>query len=83
LRLLQASPQPDYAAITQIWMQTDDHEAATKALIDLLTGTNYPEAYQIAFDLNDMAGGHFADRVVASLADRGYGWDSAPVSDII
>jgi 26S proteasome regulatory subunit N2 len=77
LKLFSLSAAVDYNAITQIWVQLDDAAACGDGLVDLIEKDERGrlEAYQIAFDVIDMAPQNFVERLRAKVVERGWGTD--------
>ncbi|WWD07181.1 hypothetical protein V865_005278 [Kwoniella europaea PYCC6329] len=71
LRLFHHNPQPDWNSITTIWAQNSDVESCGEALIKLINEQNHLDAYQIAFDLNEVAPQAFIDGTRSKLAEKG------------
>ncbi|KAK4689650.1 26S proteasome regulatory subunit N2, partial [Tremellales sp. Uapishka_1] len=68
LRHFKLSHDPDYNSITQIWVQLEDATAAAETLAGLLGSDNVLEAYQIGFDLSEMATQGFIHKLIEQLA---------------
>lgn len=76
LKLFQLTSPTDYNSVTQLWVQLDDAAACGDGVVDLLeTGGDHGhlEAYQIAFDVTDMAAQSFLERMRARIEERGWG----------
>nr|XP_019001495.1 26S proteasome regulatory subunit N2 [Kwoniella mangroviensis CBS 8507]OCF64956.1 26S proteasome regulatory subunit N2 [Kwoniella mangroviensis CBS 8507] len=71
LRLFHHNPQPDWNSITTIWAQNSDVESCGESLIKLINEQNHLDAYQIAFDLNEVAPQAFIDGTRSKLAEKG------------
>nr|XP_019007714.1 26S proteasome regulatory subunit N2 [Kwoniella pini CBS 10737]OCF46495.1 26S proteasome regulatory subunit N2 [Kwoniella pini CBS 10737] len=71
LRLFNFNPNPDWNSITTIWAQNFDVDACGDALVKLVKDGNHLDAYQIAFDLNEVAPQAFIDGTRSKLAERG------------
>lgn len=80
LRLFQLNPSPDYNSITTVWVQSNEHEACADALIQLLEAESYMEAYQIGFDLFEVAGQAFVQEVRKHLRSKGWASNDNEVS---
>lgn len=59
--------------MTVLWIQDNDFTACGEALVRLLEGGQTLEAYQIAFDVNEMAGQAFSEGVIQVLEGAGKG----------
>ncbi|WVR08800.1 hypothetical protein IAU60_005858 [Kwoniella sp. DSM 27419] len=77
LRLFHLNPSPDWNSITTIWAQNSDVDASGDALVKLLIEENHLDAYQIAFDLNEVAPQAFINGIRNKLADK----DLAPPTE--
>ncbi|WWC64974.1 uncharacterized protein I303_107588 [Kwoniella dejecticola CBS 10117] len=71
LRLFHFNPNPDWNSITTIWAQNFDTLACGEALVKLINEGNHLDAYQIAFDLSEVASQAFIDGVRAKLTEKG------------
>ncbi|CAK9783205.1 26S proteasome regulatory complex, non-ATPase subcomplex, Rpn2/Psmd1 subunit [Cutaneotrichosporon oleaginosum] len=78
LKLFKLSQPTDYFAITQIWVLLDDAVACGDEIVSLLEKHGRKgrlEAYQIAFDVSEMAPQNFLEHLRAHLVDRYWGPD--------
>ena len=73
LRLFGKNPSPDYNSITTLWVQSEAFEACGDELIKLLKSEKTIEAYQIAFDVAEVASQGFIEGVRRRLEDNGEG----------
>lgn len=80
LRLYNRNPEPDWTSITTIWVQHDDYTSCANALAKLLREQSILDAYQIAFDLNEMAAQSFVEGVRKKLAEEELGPSEGIVS---
>jgi 26S proteasome regulatory subunit N2 len=75
LKLFKMNSTRDWASITTIWCQHQDSTDCGKELVELVQ-SNKPdsiiEAYQIAFDIREMASQNFLKRVRNVLNDSGW-----------
>jgi len=77
LRLFNLSPVPDYNAITTLWVQSDSYEPCAESLVKLVKDKQYSEAYQIGFDIAEVATQGFVEEVRKKLAEAGFGPEAA------
>ncbi|WOO82563.1 26S proteasome non-ATPase regulatory subunit 1 A [Vanrija pseudolonga] len=78
LKLFQRTTPSDYNSITQIWVQLGDAAAAGAGIVDLMNkggDRGRLEAYQIAFDVTDMAPQSFLETLRTKVAESGWGPD--------
>ncbi|TYJ57313.1 hypothetical protein B9479_002046 [Cryptococcus floricola] len=75
-RLLHLNPNPDYTAITTVWAQNSDVDPTVETLVKLLEADDFLTAYQIAFDLIEVASQAFIDEVREKLTETKW---AAPV----
>ncbi|ORY27990.1 endopeptidase [Naematelia encephala] len=73
LALFLINPHPDWNSITAIWVQKNDYPACGEALIKLLEEKEYLEAYQIGFDLSEVATQGFVESVRNILTEKAQG----------
>ncbi|BEI82651.1 hypothetical protein CcaverHIS002_0305190 [Cutaneotrichosporon cavernicola] len=84
LKLFKLSTPPDYYSITQIWVLLDDAVACGDDMVTLLEKGGRKgrlEAYQIAFDVSEMAPQNFLERLRGHLAERYWGPDGHSGTD--
>lgn len=80
LRLFQLTTPSDYNSIAQLWVQLDDATACAEGMVGLLEGggsRGQLEAYQIAFDVTEMAPQSFVERLRSTLAEKNWGPDES------
>ncbi|KAL7420934.1 proteasome regulatory particle base subunit [Cryptotrichosporon argae] len=78
LGLFKLTTPSDYNSIAQIWVQLDDALAAGDGIVDLLEQggkSGQLEAYQIGYDLVEVAPQGFLERLRARIAERGWAKD--------
>ncbi|WVQ77147.1 hypothetical protein IAR50_006830 [Cryptococcus sp. DSM 104548] len=75
-RLFQLNPNPDYTAITTVWAQNSDVDPTVETLVKLLETDDHLTAYQIAFDLIEVASQAFIDEVREKVTETKW---AAPV----
>lgn len=80
LRLFQRSPVPDWSSMTIIWVQSRAAGPTVEALGKLCAAKDHAQAYQIAFDLYEIAPQGFVTQVRQGLVNSGLGPDQALVS---
>jgi len=80
LRLFQRSPIPDWSSMTIIWVQSRAARPTVEALAKLCAAKDHAQAYQIAFDLYEIAPQGFVTEVRQGLVQSGLGPDQALVS---
>lgn len=80
LDLFHRNPSPDWQSITTIWVQSGREERCADELVKLLKGGEQIEAYQIAFDLAEMAPQAFVQGVRSRLQEAGIGPEEGQVS---
>jgi len=80
LRLFQRSPVPDWSSMTIIWVQSRAAGPTVEALAKLCSAQDHAQAYQIAFDLYEIAPQGFVTEVRQGLVQSGLGPDEALVS---
>jgi hypothetical protein len=80
LRLFQRSPVPDWSSMTIIWVQSRAAGPTVEALGKLCAAKDHAQAYQIAFDLYEIAPQGFVTEVRQGLVSSGLGPDAAVVS---
>jgi 26S proteasome regulatory subunit N2 len=80
LRLFQRSPVPDWSSMTIIWVQSRAAGPTVEALGKLCAANDHAQAYQIAFDLYEIAPQGFVTEVRQGLVQSGLGPDQALVS---
>lgn len=76
LKLFQLTTPSDYNSIAQLWVQLDDAAACAEGVVGLLGkggAHGKLEAYQIAFDVTEMAPQSFVERLRTTLAEKGWG----------
>lgn len=76
LKLFRSNTPSDYNAITQLWVQLDDAADCAQGIISLLadgSARGRVEAYQIAFDVTEMAPQSFLERLRSAIAESGWG----------
>lgn len=71
--MFNLSPSPDYNAITTIWVQSDSHGPCADALVKLMKDNQTSEAYQIAFDIAEVATQGFVEEVRKKIGEAGFG----------
>ncbi|WWC92551.1 uncharacterized protein L201_007510 [Kwoniella dendrophila CBS 6074] len=71
LRLFHFNPNPDWNSITTIWAQNSDVDACGEALVKLINEEKQLDAYQIAFDLGEVAPQAFIEGVRTKLSEKG------------
>lgn len=84
LKLFQQNKPSDYNAITQLWVQLDDAVECARGIMSLLAeGTAHArvEAYQIAFDVTEMATQSFMERLRFVVDESGWGLSGAEGSE--
>ncbi|RXK39366.1 26S proteasome regulatory subunit N2 [Tremella mesenterica] len=67
LQLFSSNPNPDWFSITIIWLQLNDHQSCAKTLYRLLREGKKAEAFQIGFDLYEVAQPSFVDEMIYAL----------------
>ncbi|WVQ86283.1 hypothetical protein IAT38_008451 [Cryptococcus sp. DSM 104549] len=72
-RLFHLSVNPDWNSITTVWAQNNDVESCSSSLIKLLESGETLVAYQIAFDLLEVASQGFVDDVREKLGEGNWG----------
>jgi hypothetical protein len=83
LRLFQRSPVPDWSSMTIIWVQSRAAGPTVEALGKLVAAKDHAQAYQIAFDLYEIAPQGFVTEVRQGLVQSGLGPDQALVSTLL
>ena len=73
LRLLSLDPQPDWNSFTTVWIQNSAAESCGNALVKLLQEKKYLDAYQIGFDLSEVAAQGFVEDVRRKLNEKDLG----------
>jgi len=67
------SSSPDFNAITTLWVQSESHGPCADALVKLMKEEQTSEAYQIAFDIAEVATQGFVEEVRKKIGEAGYG----------
>ena len=83
LRLFQLNQQPDWNSITTVWVQSNDLDGCAEALAKLISDGASADAYQIGFDLVEVASQNFVERVRTRIASTGGGQPAVLVCDLI
>jgi hypothetical protein len=82
LRLLHLNSTPDWNSITTVWVQSGDWQSCAEALTKLVNEQNLLDAYQIGFDLSEVATQGFVESVRRTLAEAGLGPEEGAVSAV-
>jgi 26S proteasome regulatory subunit N2 len=83
LRLLHLNSTLDWNSITTVWVQSGDWQSCAEALTKLVNEQNLLDAYQIGFDLSEVATQGFVESVRRTLAQAGLGPEEGAVSALL